>query len=248
MPSFDKQTLLQDRAVLQKRHDYLTLLVSEAGIEQGNIETQMQHIDRVVAYLDGNGLPAVPILPAVADFNASVVVPPTDPPTIGLSWTQTLGAQKYLIYVALLPDYSDAELLTTILTGDTVAYDHTDRVEGVTYYYRIIATAEAHGNSPASDTSTTVLQTLEQPETFTLTPGDTQITGAWDAVSNADKYDLYRHTVDLFSDAVLVQQLYTESFADTELVNGTTYYYWLIPTAPLFNDGPAATANETPAP
>jgi len=65
------------------------------------------------------------------------------------------------------------------------------------------------------------------PGALTVTPGNSQLTVSWSAVSGADSYDVYRHTADNSSAAVLFGNTTSTTSTITGLTNGTPYYVWV---------------------
>ena len=60
---------------------------------------------------------------------------------------------------------------------------------------------------------------------FSATPGDARITLGWAAVNGAAGYTLRRSTTSGGPYTTLATNLVSPSFTDTEVTNGTTYYY-----------------------
>lgn len=88
---------------------------------------------------------------------------------------------------------------------------------------------------------------LSAPGNFSATPADQQVTLNWDVVSNADSYTLERAEDASFTSNLTT--IYTDtdnSYNDTGLNNGDTYYYRLKATATNHADSAYATANATP--
>lgn len=79
---------------------------------------------------------------------------------------------------------------------------------------------------------------LPAPTGFTVTSGDTQASLAWDAVTGASYYEVYR-TLDGDDEApdAVVGTPTDTSFLDTGLTDGTTYYYAIAAIAPDFGEG-----------
>lgn len=93
----------------------------------------------------------------------------------------------------------------------------------------------------------TTLTSLATPANFTAAPGDLQVVLDWDAVTNAESYTLERADDDAFTTNLIT--LYTGSttgYTDTDVSNGTPYYYRLKATATNYTDSTYATTNATP--
>ena len=89
---------------------------------------------------------------------------------------------------------------------------------------------------------------LIAPAGFSLTPGNTQVTIEWDNDRYATNYVIQRSTtVGDFGHAVVVyNDVWTATFVDVSLVNGTLYYYRIKSQAPGFLDSDYSTSSTTP--
>lgn len=88
---------------------------------------------------------------------------------------------------------------------------------------------------------------LDAPENFVATPGDTEVSLDWDEVTGADAYIVERADDDAFTvNVAVVYNDSTSDYTDTELTNGTTYYYRVKATALYHMDSDYATDNATP--
>ncbi len=64
------------------------------------------------------------------------------------------------------------------------------------------------------------------PTGLTATPGDSQVSLAWDAATGASSYNLYRSTTSGGEGTVPYRTgILTNSYNDSSLINGSTYYY-----------------------
>lgn len=89
---------------------------------------------------------------------------------------------------------------------------------------------------------------LDVPQNFGATPADGQVGLDWDDVTGAEGYVLERATDSGFTTALTeVYTGSTSSYTDTELTNGTTYYYRVKATADYHADSDYATLNSTPS-
>ena len=83
------------------------------------------------------------------------------------------------------------------------------------------------------------------PGNLTATPGNQQVTLAWNASSGATSYNVYRSTTSNGEgSSPLVSGLTGTTYADSGLTNGTTYYYKV---AGVNGSGPGAMSNEAVA-
>ncbi|MFZ9065440.1 MAG: hypothetical protein ACO22U_17510, partial [bacterium] len=108
-------------------------------------------------------------------------------------WNATTGADNYTVYFST--DNSSFTAISPAVTG--TSYTHTGLSASTTYYYYIKAnnTAGASGESNRASDDTLPPQPLSTPNgmTFTFSAGDTDdnVTVSWNAVSNADLYELW---------------------------------------------------------
>ena len=120
-------------------------------------------------------------------------------------------------------------LLTTV--GNVLAYNDTGLVNGTTYYYKVSAVSSAGEGAFSNIASgTPTAPTVPgAPQNFTATPGDKQVTLAWDApASNGGSpitnYLVYRGTKST-SLSLIATLGDVRSYVNTGLTAGTTYYF-----------------------
>ena len=112
---------------------------------------------------------------------------------VALTWNATNGADNYTIYYST--DNSSFTAISPVVTG--TSYTHTGLSTSTTYYYYIKAnnTAGTSGESNRASDDTLAPQPLSTPNsmTFTYSTGDTDdnVTVSWNAVTNADLYELW---------------------------------------------------------
>ncbi len=88
---------------------------------------------------------------------------------------------------------------------------------------------------------------LTAPENFTATPSDGQVQLDWDAVTNAAGYTLERADDDAFETNLTALYDGTNlTYTDTDVSNGTIYYYRLRAYATAQGQSDYATLNATP--
>lgn len=87
---------------------------------------------------------------------------------------------------------------------------------------------------------------LAAPQNVTANPGNTRNTVSWEPVTGASAYTLKRATVSGGPYSVIASNLSATSYADTNLTNGTTYYY-IVTAANLAVESPnSSEASATP--
>lgn len=139
--------------------------------------------------------------------------------------------------------------LTTVYSGVPVSSASDVGLDDETlYYYRIKTTAPGYIDSAyATDSATTeAMSQLDTPAGFVVTPADGTINLAWDAVPNATNYLSYVNTVNTFSGATLFASAGTPAAISSGLTNGTTYYYFVVATAPGYIDSNPGTTSGVP--
>ncbi len=140
---------------------------------------------------------------------------------IKLTWDAVSGATSYRIYRADSSTGTKTELKTvgpTSCTDTTAAYSKT-------YYYFVAAYSSSTGAlSPYSTAvSATRTMTLAQPVISSVTFKNETVTVAWNSVSNATSYKVYRAT-SLDGTRTLLKTVGTTSCTDTP-ASGTYYYF-----------------------
>lgn len=85
---------------------------------------------------------------------------------------------------------------------------------------------------------------IEAPSNLTATSGNSQVTLSWDAVAGATVYNVKRSTTAGGPYTTIASNVSGTSYIDTDVVNGTTYYY--VVTA-ITTEGESANSNEASA-
>jgi fibronectin type 3 domain-containing protein len=151
---------------------------------------------------------------------------------IGLSWTAVNGATLYRVF----------RNGTSVGTTGSPAYTDTGLTNGTSYSYYVVA---YRLNSPASAASATVASSpvtppLSTPTGVSATPGDTQVSLTWNAVSAATSYKVLRNGSQVAAPA-------GTSYTDTGLTNGTTYSYTVVAVSASSSSTASAPVTATPA-
>jgi fibronectin type 3 domain-containing protein len=168
-----------------------------------------------------------------------------------LSWTaSTSGAPtSYSIYRGTK---SDGEVNAPIATtnGTTTTFTDTGLHNGSTYFYFVAANNGVGGSPNSNEVSTIPAATGTAPAApagLTATAGNASVQLTWNASAGATSYSVYRGTTAGGEAATAVGTSTTNSFADTGLTNGTTYYYKVTATNATGTSARSAEANATPA-
>lgn len=133
---------------------------------------------------------------------------------------------------------------------ETITYEPpvvlTNMLDDVIYNVRITRNCcDEIPSSPLELTINTAL--LDAPANFIPTPADSQVSLDWDDVTGAESYTLERADDDAFTTGLTtVYTGSTSTYTDTEVTNGTTYYYRVKATATNHADSDYSTTNATP--
>jgi len=167
-----------------------------------------------------------------------------------LTWTASTGATQYQVYRG--SGKSDSEAVVPIATTTTPTYTDTGLNNGTSYYYNVSATNSV-GISPDTDevivVPTSVTAPPATPVGVVATAGNTTITVSWTADANATSHSIYRS---LSPGAEGMTPIGTvtgtaTSFTNTNLANGTRYYYKVSAANSLGSSGQSAEVSAVPA-
>ena len=194
---------------------------------------------------ESSATPSAPAdaLNAPTDLSASV-----SGTTVSLSWTDnSTGESGYKVQRKVGGNGAWSEIFRGTLANQT-SYSNTGLSAG-TYVYRVLAYKASVANGPTSnEASVTVGGTPMPPAApinLTATVGNAQVTLAWNAVSGATSYKVFRSTTTgSYNTASPVATVTTTNTTDTGLTNGTTYFYIV---RALNADGESANSNEVSA-
>ena len=167
---------------------------------------------------------------------------------IDVAWGTVEGAVGYLVEMS--PDGTTTWTILANQSGTTIA--NTGLLAGVTYYYRVSATApnsqsaqSATGSAATSGTASTPIA----PAGLSATPGNLSISLNWSAVYGATSYSVYRSTTSLGEGSTpfltgVMQPLYV----NTGLTSGTPYYYTVTAVNSAGESVQSTEVTATPAP
>jgi fibronectin type 3 domain-containing protein len=192
-------------------------------------------------------------------ISGTIIPPNTTPPAtptgltatagdaqVTLKWNASSGATSYNIYRSLTPG---GEGTTAYKTGvTTISFTDTGLTNGTTYYYEVSAVNSAGESGQSSEASAT--PQLVKPATPTglaAKAGDSQVILNWNASTGATSYNIYRSLTPGGEGTVAYKAgVTTNSFTDTGLTNGTTYYYTVTAVNAAGESGPSSEASATP--
>ena len=136
-----------------------------------------------------------------------------------MTWTEVDGAKTYKLYRSETETGGYSCIKTTTSTG----YTDTDIKVGVTYYYCVKAVS-SDGTASASSNKVSGARKLPRPEvTLSRVSSSGKIKVAWDAVSGADYYRVYRSTDK--KQWTRLESTGSTAYTDTSAEAGTLYYY-----------------------
>ena len=176
--------------------------------------------------------------PASATVSATTPIltsmtPPTgltataiDPTDIALSWATDPGATGYNVYSSTVQGGPFTQLTSSPVTS--TSYTASGLLTGITYYFYVTAVAAPGQSGPSAVASaTTAAAGSNGPTGLTATAvSATEIDLAWQPVSGASGYYVYRATSASGPFTVVnTTPVTTASYADTNLEAGLTYYY-----------------------
>jgi fibronectin type 3 domain-containing protein len=173
---------------------------------------------------------------------------------ISLSWSGSINATSYNVSRAT----SSAGPFTQISQPTATSYLDIGLTDGTTYFYYVSAVnslGESPNSTVASATPEPAVAIPPIPTGLQATPGDAQVSLTWNASAGATSYYVKRATVSGGPYTQLVSPT-TNSYTDTGLTNGTTYYYVVSavdsaggsPNSSEVSATPSTTATVPPAP
>ena len=144
---------------------------------------------------------------------------------VSLSWTASAQAVCYNVKRAETPGGP----YNTIMTGRIPTnYTDTQVKNGTTYYYVVTAMNDIGGesaNSSEVSATPTPPPPPAAPTDLSATIGNNKVNLSWTVSSGATSYNVKRATTAGGEYTIIRNGLTTNSYLDTDVVNGTTYYY-----------------------
>jgi|GEM_PF-381614 len=180
---------------------------------------------------------------------------------VDLTWTANTEPDlaHYTLYRNTTNDSTSATALATIAASNTTYTDNSVTNE-TTYYYWLTAIDVSDNESPQSTGVQAVPQDTQPPATPTglsATGRDGQVDLTWTANTESDltQYTIYRNTTNdsTSASALATISALNTSYTDNDVINETTYYYWLTATdssdnESVMSDGMQATPADTQPP
>jgi parallel beta-helix repeat protein len=164
-----------------------------------------------------------------SQVSATPVAPPAAPTglvatagnaQVSLTWNTDSGATSYNVKRATV----NGGPYTTITNITITGFIDTGLNNGTTYYY-VVSGLNAGGEGPNSgQASATPFAQPPAPTGLSATPGNDQVSLAWNAASGATSYNVKESTTSGGPYTTLTNIAGT-SFVVTGLINGTNYYF-----------------------
>ena len=145
---------------------------------------------------------------------------------VTIAWTAVADATSYNIYWSTTPGVTPAN--GTKITGATSPYVHPGLINGTTYYYVVTAVGGTGESAPSSEVSAipSAAPAPPAPAEVIATPGNTQVTIVWTAVTDATSYNIYWSTTPGVTPANGTKIAGAASpHVQFGLINNTAYYY-----------------------
>jgi hypothetical protein len=209
------------------------ILVDDKSIIEGDLDYNLTQ--SIPLYIGGDGYPRSSIGAVkcyLDEFRISNTARWTLPSTptqltatagdsqVSLSWNAVDGASSYNIKRST----TAGGPYTTIATNVSgTSYVDNTVTNGTTYYYVVTAvngTAESANSNEAPATPI-----VSAPINLIAIAGNSQVTLSWGSVSTATGYNVKRSTTAGGPYAVIASNVSTNSYVDSTVTNGATYYY-----------------------
>ena len=158
----------------------------------------------------GTSVPAAPTGLAAAPGNAQVA----------LTWTSSSGATNYYVKRST----TTGGPYTQIATPSSPTYTDSGLTNGTKYFYVVSAYNSAGQSANSTEVSATPLApTPAAPTGLSATAGNAQVSLTWNAGVGAASYHVKRSTASGAETQIAAPT--TNSYTDTDLTNGTKYFY-----------------------
>ena len=163
---------------------------------------------------------------------------------VSLTWNASAGATGYYVKRSTT---SGTE--SKISTQPGTNFTDTGLTNGTKYYY-VVSAYNSYGegaNSAEVSATPTAPTAGTAPSALIATPGDSQITLNWNAVTGATSYNVKRSTTSGGPYSTTSGSPSTNMFVDSSVANGTKYFYVVTAVSSAGESGNSPEANATPA-
>jgi autotransporter-associated beta strand protein len=185
----------------------------------------------------------VPPPPATAPANVHIsnnITSSNQSPTI--SWSPVSGAVGYILFRANSTNGPFSFPGNYVMSMTTTTYTDSGLALNSLYAYNVVA-MNAGG---VSGNSAVVSTAPPAPAGLTANPGNTQITLTWSASASATSYTIKRG-LSSGNETATAATTTNLTYTDTNLVNGTTYYYVVVAAGPSGTSPNSAEMSATPS-
>lgn len=188
---------------------------------------------------NSNGANAIPLPAPPASAPANLVGKFVQTTNLLLTWSPVPGAVGYIIRSATSSG-GPFNYVENVTQTNFTDYG----LNPATYYYTVTAVNAA---GVSTNKQVTVIAPPAAPVSLTALAGNTQIILTWSSVANANGYYLYRGTSSSNENVTVLANYPGTSYTDTNLANGTTYYYYVTATNTGGVSPNSAEASATPS-
>jgi fibronectin type 3 domain-containing protein len=165
--------------------------------------------------------------------------------SVTLSWSASTGATTYNVKSAT----TSGGPYTTIANVTTTNFVNTGLVNGTTYYY-VLSAVNFNGESANSaEVNATPFppQPPAPPIGLTASPGNNLVILGWNPSTGATSYNV-KNATNTGGPYTTITNMTATSFVDTNVTNGTTYYYVVSALNQYGESANSSETNATPAP
>jgi len=166
---------------------------------------------------------ATPTAPFVAPAAPMGVAATAGNAQVSLTWGASAGSMSYDVKRST----TSGGPYATIASPTTTSFADTTVMNGTKYFYVVSAVNSAGESANSAEVNATPVAPAQPPPTPTglaATPGNAQVSLAWNASTGATSYNVKRSTTSGGPYATIASPI-TTSFTDTTVTNGTTYFY-----------------------
>ncbi|TXK80639.1 S-layer homology domain-containing protein [Paenibacillus sp. N3.4] len=141
---------------------------------------------------------------------------------VSLHWNAGNDVSEYVIKRAQQPNGAYTTLANLPL--NVSSYEDTGLTNGSTYYY-VISAVNSKGSIDSEIMTVTPSVPTDAPSGVTAVPANAQVKLAWNPVSGAESYMIFRSTSQRGPFQRVAQSVRGTDYIDTGITNGTNYYY-----------------------
>lgn len=162
-----------------------------------------------------------------------------------LSWTAVSGATSYNVKRATTIGGPYSTVAPSI-TG--LQYQDSGLTNGATYYYVVSANnGTTEGPNSAEVSAKPAAATPLAPTGLSAAPSDQKVTLSWTAANGAESYSIKRATTGGGPYDTIATSVSGQTYADSLVTNGITYYYVVTAVNAGGESGPSNEASATPS-